>query len=297
MQIDPKESQTKDIYRHLVGAVAPRPIAFASTVDREGNHNLSPYSFFNAFGANPPSLIFSAARRIRDNTTKHTLENAWDVDEVVINVVTYDIAHQMVLTSTEYPKGVNEFEKAGFTALPSEKIQPYRVKESPVNFECKVKEVKPFGEEGGAGNLIICEAVLIHINDAILDENQRIDPQKLDPVGRLGGAWYTRASKGLMEIPNPQGNDNIGLDGLPDEIKNSTLLTGNELAQLGKIQRFPALTEVESIEKNTGEELMAGDNGQYDEKKLHQKARELLRQNDPEKALKVLMFNKKEGLR
>lgn len=299
MIIDPAQSETKDVYRYMVGSVCPRPIAFASTLDGDGQPNLAPYSFFNAFGANPPTLIFSSSRRIKDNTTKHTYENTCEIDEVVINIVTYDIAEQMVLTSTEYPRGVDEFKKAGFTPEPSAKVKPFRAKESPVNYECRVKEVRPMGEEAGAGNLIICEVVCINVDDHVLDENGRIDAVKLDPMGRLGGFWYTRASQGLMEIPTPQGTDNIGMDGLPDAIKHSSLLTGNELAQLGKLQEMPSLPEVEEYENDPANQgLIKGEaDEKYQEEVLQKAAKELLYNRETEKALKVLLFNKKELLK
>ncbi len=204
MKIDPKSTPTAKLHGYLLGAIGPRPIAFASTIDEHGVPNLSPFSFFNVFSANPPIAIFSPARRGRDNTTKHTFENAKLNREVVINVVNYDLVEQMSLSSTEYGAGVDEFIKAGLTPVPSELIQPFRVKESPVQFECKVKEVVELGQEGGAGNLIICEIVMIHIDESILDDDGRIDQHKIDLVGRLGGNWYVRASgNALFEIAKP----------------------------------------------------------------------------------------------
>ena len=203
LSIDPKEISTGQLHGYLLGAVAPRPIAFASTIDVDGNPNLSPFSFFNVFSANPPILIFSPARRVRGNTTKHTLENAMETKEVVINVVNYDIVQQMSLSSTEYAKGVNEFDKAGFTMLKSDKVKPFRVAESPVQFECKVNEIIHLGNEGGAGNLIICEVVKLHIDEAVLDEKGAIDQHKIDLVARAGGSYYSRAKEGFFEIPKP----------------------------------------------------------------------------------------------
>ena len=188
-EFDPKSIKTPELHGILLGAIAPRPIAFASTIDKEGNVNLSPFSFFNVFGSNPPTLIFSPARRGRDNTTKHSYENVKEVAEVVINIANYPMVEQMSLASTEYDKGVNEFVKAGFTEAKSTKVKPPRVAESPVAFECKVKQIIETGEDGGAGNLIICEVIHIHLNEAILDENGKIDPFKLDPIGRVGGNW------------------------------------------------------------------------------------------------------------
>jgi flavin reductase (DIM6/NTAB) family NADH-FMN oxidoreductase RutF len=240
LTIDPKEVSVPKMHGYLLGAVVPRPIAFASTIDKQGNINLSPFSFFNCFSANPPILVFSPARRGRDNTTKHTYENVLEVDEVVINIVNYDIAQQMSLSSTEYPKGVNEFEKSGLTAVPSERVKPPRVKESPVSFECKVIEVKPLGDQGGAGNLVICEVVLVHINENILDEDQRIDPFKLDAVARMGGDYYCRAQgEAIFTIPKPLTTLGIGVNQIPAEIRNSNVLTGNDLGKLGNVEKFP----------------------------------------------------------
>ncbi len=227
--LDPKSLSTSKLHSYLLSAVAPRPIAFASTVDADGNPNLSPFSFFNVFSANPPIMIFSPARRVRDNTTKHTLENAEITKEVVINVVNYDMVHQMSLSSTEYPEGVNEFEKAGFTMLKSDIVKPFRVAEAPVQFECKVNDIIKLGTEGGAGNLIICEVVKLHIDDEILDENGAIDQRKLDLVARAGGSYYSRAKDGFFEIPKPISTLGIGVDSFPDHVKNSMILTGNDL--------------------------------------------------------------------
>ncbi|MEW7289862.1 flavin reductase family protein [Aquimarina sp. 2304DJ70-9] len=237
--IDPSEVSTGKLHGFLLGAIGPRPIAFASTIDINGNPNLSPFSFFNVFSANPPILIFSPARRVRDNTTKHTLENARSTKEVVINIVNYDIVQQMSLSSTEYPDGINEFEKSGLSMVPSEKVKAYRVGESPVQFECKVNEIIPMGNEGGAGNLIICEVLLMHINEDVLDENDRIDQYKIDQVARMGGNWYSRANKGLFEVPKPLSTIGIGVDSLPEDIKNSTIFTGNDLGKLANVEGIP----------------------------------------------------------
>jgi flavin reductase (DIM6/NTAB) family NADH-FMN oxidoreductase RutF len=223
----------------MLGAVAPRPIAFASTIDAEGNVNLSPFSFFNVFSANPPIMIFSPARRGRDNTTKHTYENVLQVKEVVINIVNYDIVQQMSLSSTEYAQRVNEFDKAGLTPVASETIQPPRVAESPVQFECKVNEVIALGTEGGAGNLVICEVLKMHIDEAILDADGKIDPVKLDAVSRMGGYWYGRAKEGMFEVPKPLSRLGIGFDQLPEVIRTSKLLTGNDLAMLANVAVLP----------------------------------------------------------
>ncbi|MDG2073145.1 MAG: flavin reductase family protein, partial [Polaribacter sp.] len=227
LSIDPKEIPTAKLHGYLLGAIAPRPIAFASTIDADGNPNLSPFSFFNVFSANPPIMIFSPARSVRGNKTKHTLDNAMETKEVVINVVNYDIVQQMSLSSTMYPKGVNEFTKSGLTMLASDKVKPFRVAESPVQFECKVNEVIHLGNEGGAGNLIICEVVKLHINEAVLDENGAIDQHKIDLVARAGGSYYSRAKEGFFEIPKPIATLGVGVDAIPKEIKESTILTGN----------------------------------------------------------------------
>lgn len=245
--IYPNDLAPVEFHALLQGSIAPRPIAFVSTVDLKGNVNLSPFSFFNLFSTNPPILIFSPSRRVRDNTTKHTLENVKEVPEVVIHVVGFNLVEQMSLASTEYEKGVNEFVKAGLTEMPSAKVKPPRVKEAPIAFECKVNEVKPLGEVGGSGNLVICEVMVAHISEDILDELGRIDPHKLDAVARLGGNWYSRASgDSLFQIPKPLRTKGIGIDQIPEEIKNSAILTGNNLGRLGNVEQLPTKEEVEA---------------------------------------------------
>lgn len=238
--INPKEIPVGKMHSYLLGAVAPRPIAFASTIDKEGNVNLSPFSFFNCFGANPPILVFSPARRGRDNTTKHSYENVLEVPEVVINIVNYGMVQQASLASTEYPKGVNEFVKAGFTEVASTMVKPPRVGESPVAFECKVLQVIKTGEQGAAGNLVICEVVLVHIKEDVLDGEGKIDPFKLDAVARMGGDWYCRANgDALFKVPKPLEKIGIGVDQLPENIRNSKILTGNDLGMLANVERIP----------------------------------------------------------
>jgi flavin reductase (DIM6/NTAB) family NADH-FMN oxidoreductase RutF len=232
LSISPKDIKTAQLHGYLLGAVSPRPICFASTVDSDGNVNLSPYSFFNVFSANPPILIFSPARRVRDNTTKHTLENVLATKEVVINIVSYDMVQQMSLSSTEYAEGVNEFVKAGFTEAPSVKVKPPRVAEAPVQLECKVNEVV-------AGNLVICEVVQLHIDENILDAEGKIDPAKIDAVARMGGNWYSRAKTGMFEVPKPLSTLGIGVDTLPEAIRFSTVLTGNDLGMLANVEQLP----------------------------------------------------------
>lgn len=237
----PKEIKTSEFHALLQGSVAPRPIAFASTIDKAGNVNLSPFSFFNLFSTNPPIVIFSPSRRVRDNTTKHTLENVLEVPEVVIHVVNFDLVEQMSLASTEYPQGVNEFEKAGLTSVKSDLVSPPRVKEAPIAMECRVNKVKALGDQGGAGNLVICEVLALHVDEKVLDAEGVIDPNKLDAVARLGGAWYSRASgDSLFKIPKPIRTLGIGVDQLPAKIRNSTVLSGNNLGRLGNIEALPS---------------------------------------------------------
>ncbi len=248
LTIDPQAVSVPVLHHYLQGAVAPRPIAFASTVDKEGNVNLSPFSFFNLFGTKPPTLIFSPNRRVRDATNKHTLENVQEVDEVVINMVDYAMVEQMSLASCEYPKGTNEFIKAGFTEVPSQKVKPPRVGESKAVFECKVKQIISLGEEGGAANLIICEVILAHFSEDILDENGKIDQQKTDWVARMGGNWYARASgEAIFEVPKPSTQRGIGVDMIPDFIKSNPLFTGNDLGRLGNIQQLPLTSEIQEF--------------------------------------------------
>ena len=253
--IDPKMEKTSLVHKYILGAVTPRPIAFASTLDSDGNLNLSPFSFFNAFSANPPILIFSPARRVRGNTTKHTLENVIETKEVVIGIVTAEMAQQISLSSCDFEKGVNEFKKAGFTAVKADLVTPYLIKESPVNFECKMNEVITLGKEGGAGNLVICEVLKIHIDEAILDADENIDPLKLNALSRLGGSWYGKATKdSLFQLEKPIGKISMGFDNLPKEIRNSSILSGSDLAILASLEEIPAKTDfLEREEKNTAE--------------------------------------------
>ncbi|WP_298504303.1 flavin reductase family protein [uncultured Maribacter sp.] len=243
--LDPQEIEVVQLHGLLLSGVAPRPIALASTVDREGNVNLSPFSFFNVFSANPPILIFSPARRVRDNTTKHTLENALETKEVVINTVNFPMVEQMSLASTEYNKGVNEFAKSGLTAIPSVRVKSPRVKESPVSFECVVENVIALGDQGGAGNLIIAKVVLIHIDDVYTNKDGKLDTIKLDMVARMGESWYTRANEAaLFEIPKPIFTQGIGVDKLPTHVIKSDILTGNNLGRLGNAEKIPSEKEI-----------------------------------------------------
>lgn len=287
--INPKDIPIPELHGLLLGAVSPRPIAFASTIDIDGNVNLSPFSFFNVFSANPPIMIFSPARRVRGNTTKHTLDNAMATNEVVINVVNYDMVQQMSLSSTEYALGVNEFEKAGFTEVASETVKAPRVKESPVSFECKVNEIIHLGTEGGAGNLIICEVTKIHLDTQILDEKGKIDPNKIDTVARMGGNWYSRASgKSIFEIPKPSSAVGIGIDNIPKAIRNSKVLTGNELGQLGNIEKIPSADQ--SIGNQEVKDIISSETKV--EERLHLLAKGYIAKNKIGVAWSVLMANK-----
>lgn len=244
MKIDPKEVSLGKLHNTLLGSVGPRPIAFASTIDKDGNKNLSPFSFFNVFSANPPIAIFSPAKSGRTNTQKDTYNNVKEVAECVINIVNFPIVQQMSLSSTAYGPEVDEFKKAGLTAIPSETVRPFRVKESPVQMECIVKEVVELGNEGGSGNLVICEIKMIHIDDHILNEEGTIDQHKIDLVGRMGGDYYVRANgEALFEVPKPIRQKGIGVDALPQEIRTSTILTGNDLGMLGNVEELPIISE------------------------------------------------------
>ncbi|GAA4308504.1 flavin reductase family protein [Pontixanthobacter gangjinensis] len=285
--IEPKDVSVGKLHQYLLGAVGPRPIAFASTIDEDGNPNLSPFSFFNVFGANPPVMIFSPARRGRDNTTKHTFENAKKIDEVVINIVNYDIVQQMSLSSTEYAEGVNEFEKAGLTMLKSDLVKPFRVAESPVQFECKVKEIIETGTEGGAGNLVICHVVKMHIKEEILDEDGYIDQHKIDQVARMGGNWYTRAKEGMFEVPKPLSTLGIGVDAMPEGVRTSEVLTGNDLGKLGNVEALPENGEIEEFLKANPQEAELVKTG--DKIKIHKQAQVYLEKGEPQDAWKILL--------
>jgi flavin reductase (DIM6/NTAB) family NADH-FMN oxidoreductase RutF len=295
LTIDPKQLEIPKLHRYLLGAIGPRPIAFASTIDEHGIQNLAPFSFFNVFSANPPVMIFSPARSGRTNTTKDTYNNVKKVPEVVINVVNHEIVHQMSLASSPYPSDISEFEKSGFTAVASDIVRPCRVGESPVQFECKVNDVIELGQEGGAGNLIICEVVKIHIQEDVLDENQMIDQHKIDLVSRMGGNWYCRADQNSMfEIKKPITTCGIGYDSLPSDILSSTILTGNDLGQLAGIEVLPNETEVNEYKLIELSELFLSleEDAIKLEIEIHKKAQELLKRNLLEEAwLTLLSFN------
>ena len=287
IRINPKEISPVKLQGYLQSSVGPRPIAFASTMDKNRTPNLSPFSFFNVFSSNPPILVFSPARRVRDNTIKHTLINCEATREVVINVVNYDIVQQMSLSSTEYPDGVNEFLKSGLTMLPSEIVKPFRVAESPVQFECKVNDIISLGTEGGAGNLIICEVVQMHISEDILDANGMIDQHKIDLVSRMGANWYSRSNQGLFEIPKPLATMGIGVDQIPDFIKESPVFNGNDLGMLGNVESLPSTEEINIfVQQNI---QVKGVLSSADEMKVHQKAKEYLAIQDALSAWKVLL--------
>lgn len=291
--IYPKDIPTGQLHGMLLGCIAPRPIAFASTIDLEGNVNLSPFSFFNIFGSNPPILIFSPSSRVRDNTPKHSLGNVREVGEVSINIVNYPMVEQVSLASTEYDKGVNEFIKAGFTEEPSLLIKPPRVKESPASFECKVNQIIETGTGGGAGNLIICEILVAYFREDIFNEQGQVDPNQIDLVSRMGGDWYCRASgNAVFSVAKPNANKGIGFDNLPEKIKSSYILSGNNLARLANIEKFPAQEQVIAFRDNP-EILAILNDFEKDTKNLelnlHQIAKKYLEAGDLEKAWLVLL--------
>ena len=295
LSLDPKELSVPQVHRYLLGAIGPRPIAFASTMDENGVPNLAPFSFFNVFSANPPILIFSPARSGRNNTTKDTYENVKVVPECVINIVNFDIVEQMSLASSPFEKNVNEFIKSGLTPVPSHLVKPFRVEESPVQFECKVNEVIELGTEGGAGNLIICEVVRIHIKEEVLDENQMIDQLKIDLVARMGGNWYCRADKNSMfEIVKPITTIGVGYEAIPEDIRKSSVLTGNDLGKLGGVEEIPNETDVNEYKLIELSDLFVSleDNAVELELELHKLAQQLLKDDKLEEAWKTLLaFN------
>ena len=290
MFIQLKDLKTADVQNYLQHAIAPRPVCFASTVDKAGQVNLSPFSFFNLFSSNPPVVIFSPARRVRDNTTKHSLENVLEVPEVVINIVDYDMVQQTSLSSCEYPKGVNEFVKAGFTEEKARMVTPPMVKESKVKMECRVLEVKPLGTEGGAGNLVICEVLCMHIDDSILDENGKIDQTKLHHVARLGGDWYCKVNEqNLFKVAKPNTQLGIGVDALPESIRNSRILTGNNLGQLANVHEMPFVDPAFSDDRLKNIVQYYAINPDDMDKELHRYAKELLDAGKVNEAWQVLL--------
>jgi flavin reductase (DIM6/NTAB) family NADH-FMN oxidoreductase RutF len=295
LTFNPQEISVQRLHQLLLGSIGPRPIAFASTMNLAGQANLAPFSFFNVFSANPPILIFSPARSGRTNETKDTYKNVKELPEVVINIVNFDIVHQMSLASSPYSPGISEFEKAGLTPIPSETIQPFRVAEAPVQFECRVNEVKELGHEGGAGNLIICEVLRMHVREDLIDEKGLIDQHKIDLVSRMGGDWYVRANEqSMFEIKKPITTCGIGFDALPMDIRNSRVLSGNDLGQLAGIEELPNETDVNEYKLIELSELFVSlENDAIElEAQLHQKAKALLSENKLEEAwLTLLAFN------
>lgn len=290
MIIDLKDLKPAEKQYYLQHVVAPRPICFASTIDKTGQVNLSPFSFFNMFSSNPPIVVFSPARRVRDNTTKHTLENVVEVPEVVINIVTYDMVQQTSLASCEFPKEVNEFTKAGFTEEPATLVKPPMVKESKVKMECKVVEVKSLGNEGGAGNLVICEVIRMHIDDSLLDENKKLDQRKINHVARLGGDWYCVVNEhNLFQVEKPNTQLGIGIDMLPATIRNSKILSGNNLGQLANVHEMPVIEP--SFDDNHLKQIIQyySVNPDEMEKELHAYAKKLLEEDKIKEAWQVLL--------
>lgn len=294
LHLDPSTMEIPQLANLLTGAIGPRPIALASTLDDQGNPNLSPFSFFNAFGTNPPILVFSPARRGRDNTTKHTFENLKLVPEVVINVVNYSMVHQISLASSDFARGVNEFTKAGFTMEPSLAVTPHRVKESPVQFECRVLQIIETGSQAAAGNLVICQIVAIHLDDAILDTQGQIDPLKIDLVGRLGGDFYCRTiGEALFKVEKPLTQPGIGIDALPYHVRNSTVLTGNDLGKLGNLKSFPDEEQLEATRKLTAsiDIKNSGDPPTAQRDAFHQLARKKIESGQVAEALRILLLS------
>ena len=292
LSLNIKDLSPADAQNYLQHAIAPRPICFASTIDKEGNVNLSPFSFFNLFSSNPPIVIFSPARRVRDNTTKHSLENVHEVPEVVINIVDYDMVQQVSLASCEYPKGADEFIKAGFTAEPATMVKPPMVKESKIKLECKVLEIKPLGTEGGAGNLVICEVLCMHIDESILDENKKIDQTKMHHVARLGGDWYCKIDRSnLFKVAKPNIKTGIGVDALPADVRNSKLLSRNHLGQLANVHDMPVVNP--AFENDDLKQIVQYYNLQPQEMEteIHRLAAKLLDEKKVEDAWQVLLAN------
>lgn len=286
MVVDPKTIPVSKLQGYLQGTVSPRPIAFVSSIDKGGKVNLSPFSFFNMFSMNPPILVFSPSRRVRDNTTKHTLQNVQEVPEVVINIVSHRMVQQTSLASVEFPKGENEFTKAGFTQVTSERVKPPRVGESPASFECKVNQVISLGNEGGSGNLVICEILLAHFKDEIFDESGKIDPHKVDAVARMGGDYYCRAhGENVFTVPKPTDKISIGVDRIPFPIRNSTVLTGNDLGILGSALSLPDGQTIKLFKASPEYQSLAN----HDDESIHTLAKQYIQEGRVEEAWKILL--------
>lgn len=293
LTLDPQKIEQKRAYHFLASAVAPRPICFASTVDKQGRVNLSPFSFFNVFSSNPPIVVFAPVRRGRDNTTKNTHDNVLEHPEVVVNIVNYPMVEQMSLASTEYDKGVNEFVKAGFTEMPSLRVKPPRVAEAPVSFECSVEQVISLGDGPGAGSLVIAKVLLMHVQEKYLDVRGKLDTTKLDLVGRMGGKWYTRAiPDSLFAIPKPQKNIGIGVDRLPESVRNSRILSGNNLGRLGNLKELPAEHDLQEIEERDEIRTLLQEPGDDEDRrhKLHELAKTWIDNGEAEQALSLLLI-------
>ncbi len=290
LTVDPKNTKTADLHQYLLGAVSPRPIAFASTISEDGTPNLAPYSFFNCFSSNPPIVIFSSNRRVRNNTTKDTLANVEANKEVVINVVSHSIVQQMAVASIEYPSDVSEFDKAGLTPLAAEKVKPFRVAESPVQMECIVREIIPLAETPGAGNLIVCEVVLMHIHEAVLDQEGKIDPQRIDLMGRMGRAFYCRASgDAVHKIFQPVTQLGIGADQLPQAIRNSHILSGNDIGQLAALEQLPNEADIAAARSSDAVKRLAESmSGETLLEHIHRSAKQKIKEGDVAGALALL---------
>lgn len=289
ISIDPDKTSTRDFHQYLLGAVAPRPIAFVSTVDEEGNPNLAPYSFYNAFSSNPPILVFSSNRRVADNTTKDTLHNAQVTKETVVNVVNYAIVRQMAVASVEFERNISEFEKSGLTPIPSDLVRPFRVKESPVQMECRVKEIITLGHHGGAGHLIINEVLRMHVHPEVLDDRNRIDPHKIDLMGRMGRAYYVRASgNAIHTIVQAVTKVPIGFDQLPEKARKSRILTGNNLGQLAGMTEMPEIQEIDALREMPEILKMMNQPDAIDQ--LHLYAQSFLDKEDRETAMKIILL-------
>lgn len=287
--IHPADLTTGQLYKLFVSTVAPRPIAFVSTIDEAGNANLAPYSFFNVFSTNPPIMIFSSNRRVSDNTTKDTLANVMATREAVINIVSYDIVRQMAVSSVSFAPEVNEFEKSGLTPMPSELVRPFRVAESPVNFECKVRDIITLGDQGGAGHLVLCDVVNIHVAEHIFDDNGKVDPQNIDLVGRMGRAFYTRTRSDIFKVYQPASVLTIGYDQLPAIAKNSKVLTGNDLGALAGLPNFPASEVIQAVATDERVQVISSDS-QDANMSIEHYAQELIQAEQIEQALAVLMY-------
>ena len=292
LSLNLKDLSPADVQNYLQHAIAPRPVCFASTIDKSGNVNLSPFSFFNLFSSNPPIVIFSPARRVRDNTIKHTLENVSEVAEVVINIVDFDMVQQVSLASCDFPKETNEFIKTGFTEEKATIVRPPMVKESKIKLECKVVEIKPLGSEGGAGNLVICEVLCMHIDESILDANNKIDQKKMQYIARLGGDWYCKVNEqNLFIVPKPNTQQGIGLDSLPATIRNSKILSGNQLGQLANVHVLPVIDPAFEDEKLKNIVQYYSINPEDMDRELHLYATELLEKGKLYEAWQVLLSN------